>query len=438
MNKRILLAAAMLMAFVPQAGAQTAVPVGFPLKDGDVWVMAGDSITAQHLHSNYFEAFCYARYPKLKFAFRNSGVGGHTIPSTMARFDWDIAVWKPTVVSVELGMNDQGGTPTDKYIANMGDFDAMIRKAGARPVYFTASPINNGSTMKNISGNAKLNDYAIALKKFAEGKNAPFADQFHQLVDVWGNNKPNENLLTALGTIRSLAQNDKVEGVEHLKDFLAVQAKSKKILYSMTGDPVHPGTPGQLTMAAALLKELGAEPFVSSVVLDSKGQVTEAKGCKVEAGKEDGGTISFTRTDDCAGFPIPDDARSMLTFYPVILELSQHTLAVKGLKGNYNLAINGLAVGTVSGEELEKGVNLTTFAKGAIADQGKAILNAVGSKENLVGQVRGQSKAAIAPGVDANVKAKFDALLKQVEAADEKIREAAKPKAMKFDLIPAK
>ena len=26
--------------------------------------MAGDSITAQHLHSNYFEAFCFARYPQ--------------------------------------------------------------------------------------------------------------------------------------------------------------------------------------------------------------------------------------------------------------------------------------------------------------------------------------------------------------------------------------
>ena len=74
----------------------------FPLKDGDVWVMAGDSITAQHLHSNYFEAFCFARYPGIKFAFRNSGVGGHTIPSTLARFDYDVAAWKPTVVSVDL------------------------------------------------------------------------------------------------------------------------------------------------------------------------------------------------------------------------------------------------------------------------------------------------------------------------------------------------
>src|SRR5205807_10190088 len=95
-------------------------PASFPLKDGDVWVMAGDSITAQHLHSNYFEAFCYARYPKLKFAFRNSGVGGHTIPSTLARFDYDVAGWKPTVVSVELGMNDGNGTKTDQFVKNMG------------------------------------------------------------------------------------------------------------------------------------------------------------------------------------------------------------------------------------------------------------------------------------------------------------------------------
>src|ERR1700753_2833328 len=87
-----------------------APPTGFPLKDGDVWVMAGDSITAQHLHSNYFEAFCYARYPQMKFAFRNSGVGGHTIPSTLARFDYDVAAWKPTVVSVDLGMYDSGRT----------------------------------------------------------------------------------------------------------------------------------------------------------------------------------------------------------------------------------------------------------------------------------------------------------------------------------------
>ena len=111
----------------------------FPLKDGDVWVMAGDSITAQHLHSNYFEAFCYARYPNLKFAFRNSGVGGHTIPTTLARFDYDIAAWKPTVVSVELGMNDKGSTTTDRFLTNMKTMVDRIRSIKARPVILAAS-----------------------------------------------------------------------------------------------------------------------------------------------------------------------------------------------------------------------------------------------------------------------------------------------------------
>src|SRR5205807_2451 len=163
-------------------------PASFPLKDGDVWVMAGDSITAQHLHSNYFEAFCYARYPKLKFAFRNSGVGGHTIPSTLARFEYDIAAWKPTIVSVELGMNDQGGFTTEKYITNMGTMVEHIRALKARPVMFAASPINNGDTVQKIGGNKKLHDYAVALKEFSAKQELPFADQFHALVDIWGKN----------------------------------------------------------------------------------------------------------------------------------------------------------------------------------------------------------------------------------------------------------
>src|SRR5207302_5362211 len=139
----------------------------FPLKDGDIWVMAGDSITAQHLHSNYFEAFCYARYPKLKFAFRNSGVGGHTIPTTLNRFEYDIAAWKPTVVSVELGMNDAGNTPTERFIANMRTMVGRIRGINGRPVIFSASPVNDGSTMADLKQrNQRLDEYATELKEF--------------------------------------------------------------------------------------------------------------------------------------------------------------------------------------------------------------------------------------------------------------------------------
>lgn len=199
----------------------------FPLKDNDVWVMAGDSITAQHLHSNYFEAFCYARYPKLKFAFRNSGVGGHTIPTTLDRIEYDIAAWKPTVVSVELGMNDSGGTATDKFVANMGKMTARIREVGARPVIFAPSPVNDGTTSAKLAGrNQRLDEYATALKAFCEKERVPYSDQFHACLDPWGKNKPRQTLIASAADLKALAADDTLAGAEHLKAFLAAQEKN--------------------------------------------------------------------------------------------------------------------------------------------------------------------------------------------------------------------
>jgi lysophospholipase L1-like esterase len=417
----------------------------FPLKDGDIWVMAGDSITAQHLHSNYFEAFCYARYPKLKFAFRNSGVGGHTIPTTLARFDYDIAAWQPTVVSVELGMNDKGGTPTDSFIKNMGTMTARIRGIKARPVILAASPVNNGETMDKLNGNKRLSEYAIALKGFCEKEEIPYADQFHALVDVWGKNKPLENIANTLNTIRALAADDGLTGVEHLRAFLAEQQKHPTRAVSMLGDAVHPGAPGQLMMAAALLKRLGAEGFVSSATISSSGE-GEVKGCTVSDVKAGDGKLAFDRLDDCLPFPIPNDARAVLVVAPEVLELSQYTLKVTGLKdADYVLSIDGARCARLTAKQLADGVNLTAITTdplsktaNPIVSQMQAVLAAVAAKEGIVGMWRGLSAKAHAKGADPKLMDDLAALTKNVEAADAKIREAAKPKKLHFEIEPAK
>lgn len=428
-----LVVAILLIASAPTPAAE------FPLKEGDVWVMAGDSITAQHLHSNYFEAFCYARYPKMNFAFRNSGVGGHTIPSTMARFDYDIAAWKPTVVSVELGMNDKGGTTTDQFITNMGKMTEMTRGIKARPIIFSASPVNNGETMKSLNGNKRLDEYAVALKAYSAKEQIPYADQFHALVDVWGKNKPRENLANAMSALHVLSTDDKLAGIEHLRAFIAAQEKDPNKPVSMTGDAVHPGAPGQLMMAAALLKELGANPNVSSATIDAAGKLVEAKGCTIEGIKAEDGKLTFERLDECLPFPIPDEARAVLALDPTILELSQYTLKVTGLKGDtYQLKVNGTALGTVNAKELEKGINLTDFATGPIAAQGKVVLAAVAAKEGIVGNFRNESKAAHAKDAAPELKTKLAERLKEVEAADAKIRSAAKPQKLTFELSPSK
>lgn len=437
--------AVLLLAGLP-ALSQPGLPPApaFPLNDGDVWVMAGDSITAQHLHSNYFEAFCYARYPNLKFAFRNSGVGGHTIPSTLARFDYDVAAWKPTVVSVELGMNDKGGTTTEKFTSNMGTMVDRIRGIKARPVILSASPVNNGDTMAKLGGNQRLHEYAVSLKEYSAKEGIPYGDQFHRLIDVWGANKPKENLANAVSSLKPVAADDNVAGVDHLRAFLAAQEKSPVRPVSMQGDPVHPGAPGQLMMAAALLQELGADGFVSSATVDAGGKVIESKGCKIDNVKADGGKLEFDRQDERSAFPIPDDARQVLPLFPAILELSQYTLKVPGLKdGTYALKLNGVATATLSSKELEAGVNLTAFgvAPGSkdvnpIVAQMRAILSAVNAKEGIVGQWRGLSQRAHAAGADPALKEQLAALTPKVEEADAKIREAARAPKLHVELAP--
>ncbi len=428
------LACAALLAAAPGRAAEA-----FPLQEGDTWVMAGDSITAQHLHSNYFEAFCYARYPKMTFRFRNSGVGGDTIPKVLARFDWDVAPWKPTVVSVELGMNDKGGSTTEQYLANMGQLAQKIQSVKARPVFFAASPVNNGSTLgKPTGGNDRLHEYATALKPFAAEQKAPYADQFHALIDVWGKNKPRENLANSINQLKALAQDDKLDGVEDLRKFLAAQAKAEGAPVSMMGDAVHPGPTGQLMMAAALLKELGANGFVSSVSIDKKGMLKEAKGCEITGIKWTEGKLEFDRTDEALAFPIPDEARPVLALCPEVLELSLYTLKVPAIAEACQVKINGKTVGVATAEELWRGVNLTRFADGPIAAQGKEVLAAVDAKEKLVGQWRNQSKVVHAPKPPEGAEAKLAELTKQVEEADAKIREAAKPRKLHFELVPTK
>lgn len=441
-GRRLFMLLAMLATMFTCYAAEPATK--FPLQDGDVWVMAGDSITAQHLHSNYFEAFCYARYPQLKFAFRNSGVGGHTLPSTLARFEYDIQAWKPTIVSVELGMNDKGGTPTEQYLKNMKTMVDRIRSIKAKPVILAASPVNNGETLAKLGGgNQRLREYATALHGFCNEEKVQYADQFHALFDIWGMNKPRENLANALGSMKQLAQDESLVGGEHLRAFIAAQEKHPEKPVSLQGDPVHPGPPGQLTMAAVLLKALGAEAFVSSVTIDAAGKLVDAQGCQVDGVTAANGTLTFNRLDERLPFPIPDDARVVLPLYPTILDMSQYTLKVTGLKaGNYTLKLNGVATATLPAKEWEAGVNLTSFGPTAssvnpIVAQGRNILNSVAAKEGIVGGWRSLSQRAHAEGAAAELKEQLAALTVKVEEADAKIREAAKPQKLRFELAPA-
>ncbi len=383
----------------------------------------------------------YARFPRWTFRFRNSGVGGDTIPKALARFDRDVAAWAPTVVSVELGMNDQGAFPAEAYITNMSLLVDRIADIQARPVLFTSSPLNDGvATTSSVGAKLVLHAYATALRDFAADHKIPVADQYHVLVNRWAENKPIEKVCRLADDARNiLAIRRDLPGRESLRQWLETWSNSAmpKRGASLGGDPVHPGPAGQLTMCAALLRGLNAPGLVSKATLDGAGNVGELIQCRVtNCAAQPGGGLSFDRLDDCLPFPIPDDARGALVVFPEILELSQWMLTVTGLTaGRYEVGIDSVPVAVVAADDLAKGWNMSTLTNGPVADQCRRLLEQVSLKEGLVSKWRGLSKTWTNPPADG-LQAALDEVNRQVLEADARIREVAQPKSRRFSLAP--
>ena len=390
----------------------------FPLRDGDLVVMAGDSITAQHLHSNYIEAYCVTRFPKWNLQFRNAGVSGDTAPRVLARLDADVLGWRPTVVTIELGMNDADGGPQNvgPYIEQMGTLIDRIKAAGARTIFLTASPVNDGTTSAALKGqNLTLDPMATAIVKLAAKQKLACADQFHALLDLWGKNSKSSNVVP------------------------------------LGGDAVHPGPVGQLTMACACLVALNAPGLVSHVTIDfNEGKFASAANCSVKDLKVEGGVISFERTDECLPMPVPIEARNALKLVPLATKLNEYQLKITFLltrivPEKWNVSIDGTKVATVESAELTKGWNMSELTEGPIAAQCQAVLNLIQKKESAVSAYREAAKwkpPAVLhdPALEAagQHKAEMDRLMKAVIAASAEINAAAQPKPHHFVIAPAK
>src|SRR5277367_5336981 len=83
----------------------------FYLHPNDVVVFYGDSITDQRLYTTYVETFIVTRYPKLPVRFVHSGWGGDRVTGGGGgpideRLKRDVLTYKPTVMTIMLGMND--------------------------------------------------------------------------------------------------------------------------------------------------------------------------------------------------------------------------------------------------------------------------------------------------------------------------------------------
>lgn len=328
----------------------------FFFKDGDRVVMIGDSITEQHLYSNYVEMWTVTRFPKWKITFRNVGIGGDRSVGGNSRFARDVLLHKPTAMTVDFGMNDgsyrEFSDQTFKpYMDGLQGMADQATAANIRTAWVTPQPLDNDE-----QGKTALTGYNQTLEKFSDGVRAiseknsgKFVDQFHPYLQVLD----------------------------------AARSKADKYNRITAGDAVHPGPPGQVLMAASILKGMNFPSLVAAVEIDAKqNKVVSQENCSVEGLQATATSVKFKKLDKALPF-FPEDASSILPWTPILDELNDYKIQVTGLApGKYKVRIDSVDVAELSAESLGAGVDIAAevLKSGPIAEQAKKVKEAVENK----------------------------------------------------------
>jgi lysophospholipase L1-like esterase len=336
-----ILAAAVLLA--TGLSAQT----GFFLREGDVVVFYGDSITDQRLYTNFVETFVTTRFPALHVRFIHSGWSGDRVDggaggSIDVRLNRDVLVHHPSVVTVMLGMNDGHYHPFDPtsgktFVTGYEHIIQTVKTAlpNARITLLQTSPYDDVTRPAAFPGgyNEALLRYSDFLPSLAKREQLMYADL-------------NTSLVSALRK---------------------VNAANPGLARELIPDRVHPGPAASLVMAESLLKAWNAPALVSAVEVDAAaGKTTRSENTVVSDLSTQSG-VRWTQLDSALPMavdpsPLEDLVKLVLASTDFTETLNQETLRVRGLPpGAYDLKIDGERIATFSDEQLAESINLANL-----------------------------------------------------------------------------
>jgi lysophospholipase L1-like esterase len=391
----------------------------FHLRDGDRVVFYGDSITDQRLYTTFVETFVLTRFPQWKVDFVHSGWGGDRVTGGGGgpidlRLRRDVLAYRPTVMTIMLGMNDGSYRAWDERIFEtyrkgyQHILDVMKNSLpGIHITLIQPSPFDDVTRPPEFEGgyNGVLQRYGEFVRQLAQQDNMGVADM-------------NAPVVAALQRAKALEP-------EGAKDLIP--------------DRVHPEAGGHLLMAAALLKAWNAPAVVSSVEIDATGlRVLKSENTEVKGLKKNG-SLSWNQTDRSLPMPLdPDDAtvRLALRASDFTESLNQQTMKIQGLaEGRYQLAIDGESTATFTHKNLADGVNLAVLPT-PMAKQAMAVHELTIKHNNLHydrwREVQVPFEKDPLPGVKPAMEA-LDRLESEVIARQ---RAMAQPKSRRFELIP--
>lgn len=338
--------AGMLLPALVSAPAQT--PNDFAIHDGDRVVLYGDSITEQRLYSTFIEEYVLTRFPTWKIQWTQSGVGGDKVSGGWAgpidlRIQRDILPYKPTVVTIMLGMNDSYYRPKNSAVQKTYEdgyrsmVDTILNDLpGVKLTLIGPSPYDD-VTQPTTHYNEALQSFSRFDQSEAERTRQGFVDLNAPVVDV----------------------------------LEKVKASNSDLASRLIPDRVHPGEGVHWVMAAAILKAWHAPALVSSVTLDAHGATaTNVQNASVSgiSREKKTGTLQWTEIENALPLPLPLSATDPVTHLAleaggIEAALDQEMLTITGLSaGSYTLTIDDQPVGTLTADTLSHGVNLARMA----------------------------------------------------------------------------
>lgn len=329
---RRLLALAILLA-APLAACRA----DYALRNGDTVVFLGDSITAARAYGKIVENYTLLRYPARKVRFVNSGRGGDTAAGGLARLEEDVFRHGATVLLVAYGINDIGwGVKADaehrqKYLDAVTGIVAECRKRRVRVFICSAAVTAADPATSEESFLQKMCDEGMEIAR-TQGEGA---------IDVQRSMREIQKTVAAYNA--------------RLKD-----DKGKTSLHHSDG--VHLSDLGQLAMAFAILKGLGAPADVSSVVIEAKGaQLVRAEGCKVTALQGGPEGLELTRLDEGRPLNFGLFGTLQFRFLPIPEQLNRYMLTVHNLsEGRYEIRADDRLLGVYSAKQCAAGLNLAS------------------------------------------------------------------------------
>jgi lysophospholipase L1-like esterase len=421
------------LAAVTVASVAIALPVhaqtasDFAIKSGDRVVFYGDSITDQRMYSLMTEQYIVTRFPGLNVRFVHSGWGGDRVTGGGGgpidlRLDRDVTSYKPSVVTVMLGMNDASYRPFDANIFKTyaDGYKHLVSKLktdnpGVRLTLIKASPFDDITRPVSFPGgyNAVLLRYSDFVGELAASEGASTADLNGPVVDM----------------------------------LRRAQATDPSNAAKIIPDRVHPDWGGHLIMAECLLKAWGAPALVSDVAIDAASGKATTRNAKVGGfTKSAGGVIRWNATEGALPFPLSsvagngDDAPYNLAVASsdFVEALDQEMLKVTNLtSGRYRLTIDGKTAGEFSSAQLAQGINLAVLPT-PMLEQARL----VGRLTQIRGEVHNSRwrEFQVPLAGDPQAGQFIPALIKNLDAADGPLtkaqRDAAKPRAHAFELKP--